>query len=110
MNYTAGGSETYTILAGQYMNVGIVTIAPEGGGMVTISIHLTGGTIFYYDVADQYHDNNIKIQDYEDPPHGNPKVGKFDYKACVGPTGTSYTMIVPQNNYYGIHLDVAVPL
>lgn len=90
--------------------VGTATISEPNNGYVTITINLTGGAKFYYDVNDPKYDNNLKVQDYSIAPNRNPAPGLFSYKKFVTPNTTSTTIVVPVNNYYGIHLDVAVPV
>jgi hypothetical protein len=89
------------------MVAGTVTFSEAVDGEVTITIELADGWIFYYDLNDDEEDNNIKVQDYANAPKGNPKVGKFDWKAMALVGSTSYTITVDQNNYYGVHLDLA---
>ena len=92
------------------LDAGTVYISEPFEGMVEMTIQLNDGFVFYYDPSDDNVDDNIKIQDYESAPSGNPKVGLFDWKAQASVGSTSYTLIVPENNYYGIHLDVAVQI
>lgn len=91
--------------------VGRATLNPNGDGTATISINLEGGAIFYYDLADTELDDNLKVQPYEEvAPSGNPKVGQFAYKLSVPVGSTTAAIVVPLAQYYGIHLDVAVPV
>ena len=103
-----GEELTVDIYAGQNMLAGTATFsAPDEDGMVTITINLVDGWIFYYDLGDEEADENLKVQDYEVPPEGNPAIGLFDWKISV-PVGSSTAAIeVPLNNFYGVHLDVA---
>lgn len=95
-----------TLYAGQWMDAGEACFGNEVGGYVDITFGLANGFIFYYDVGDD-EDDNIKVQDYATPPGGNPAPGLFDWKVMAPVGSTVYTMTVPVNNYYGIHLDVA---
>ena len=79
-------------------------------GNVTIAINLTGGAIFYYDLADMAADENLKVQPYDIAPSGNPKIGRFAHKLSVPVGDTEASIVVPLAQYYGIHLDVAVPV
>jgi hypothetical protein len=91
--------------------VGTATFSAPIDGKVTITINLTGGAIFYYDVNDPWYDNNLKVQDYKNPPAPkNPKVGRFEWKTRIEPGSTTGSITVPENNFYGVHLDVAVPV
>jgi hypothetical protein len=95
------------------LDAGTITLQPcvvddvEVPGFVEITIELDNTFIFYYDLNDDFEDNNIKIQDYSSEPSGNPKIGKFEWKAMADVGSTSYTICVPENDYYGIHLDLA---
>jgi hypothetical protein len=44
------------------------------------------------------------VQDYEFAPSGNPSPGLFDWKATC--SETSCTITVPENNFYGVHVNV----
>ncbi len=90
------------------IDVGTAMFRPAGPGEVELRISLEGGAIFYYDLADEELDNNLKVQDYASPPKGNPKIGRFDYKISEPIGSTAARLILPANNYYGVHLDVAV--
>jgi hypothetical protein len=87
---------TVTLYAGQTIDVGNVHFsAVDGDGNVTITINLASGWVF------QNGDETVKIQNYTTAPSGNPSPGQFDHK-CNSCT----SIVVPANNYYGIHLDV----
>ncbi len=103
--------KTVDIIAGQNMVVGTATFSAPAEGKVTITINLTGGAIFYYDPADPYEDNNLKVQDYAStPPAKNPAPGRFAWKKHIETGATTADIEVPQNSFYGVHLDVAVPV
>ncbi len=88
--------------------IGTATFSAPVNGYVTISINLTGG-IFYYDLNDPLYDHNLKVQDYATkPPAKNPAPGLFAWKEAIESGSTTATITVPQNYYYGVHLDVAV--
>jgi hypothetical protein len=95
--------KTVDVYAGQNMLAGTATFSAPLGGNVDITIELANGFVFYGDPDD----DNIKVQDYENAPSGNPSPGEFDSKAMAAIGSTSYTITVPQNNFYGVHLDVA---
>jgi hypothetical protein len=101
-----GNGESVVIYAAQTALAGTATFT-EDNGMVEIFIELNDNFIFYYDVNDQYEDDNIKVQDYATAPSGNPAPGLFDWKATAPVGSQSYTITVPLADYYGIHLDVA---
>ncbi len=86
-----------TIYAGQTHEVGTATFEEENGE-VKITIALSGAR--FQDVAE-----NLKIQDYDEAPSGNPAPGGFDHKFDIENNGP-FTVTVPLNNFYGIHLDV----
>lgn len=104
--YLGTSGQVANIYAGQNMLAGTATFNAVNG-MMHISINLSGSFIFYYDIFDPNLDNNIKVQDYSSQPSGNPAPGLFAWKAAAPTGSTSYTIIVPVNTYYGIHLDVA---
>ncbi len=97
------------ILAGQYMDAGYLTFGEPADGWVEITITLENGFVFYYDPGDTEFDENLKVQDYEFAPEGNPAIGLFDWKESIEPGSTTASIVVPVNNYYGVHLDVAYP-
>jgi hypothetical protein len=115
-------TKTVTIFAGRTMNVGTAVFSvPSGDDKVTITITLTGDWVFgvNYELdgdgnpkldgdGNPIRDANIKIQDYSVAPSGNPAPGLFDHK-FVG-NGQSAVVEVPANKFYGVHLDVAVPV
>jgi hypothetical protein len=103
-----GDGTSVNIYAGKTTLVGTAMFADNGDGTVTITINLIGGTIFYYDLNDLVADENLKVQDYDTAPSGNPAPGTFDGKATFDVGSTSGSITVPLNNFYGIHLDIAV--
>ena len=90
--------KTVTLFAGQTHPAGTVHFSDIVGGIVTITITLSGD----WEFADI--EENVKIQDYAIPPFGNPKVGHFDYKDYA--TESPFSIGVPANNYYGVNVDV----
>lgn len=91
----AGEAKTVTLYAGQTIDVGTVTFSAPDAGNVDVTITLTGGWSFFGDA------DNVMVQDYASPPSGNPSPGLFDRKAIA--SGTSHTITVPLNDYYGVH-------
>lgn len=89
--------------------VGSATLSAPVNGLVTITINLTGGAKFHFDPDDPINEN-LKVQDYASAPNKNPAPGRFDWKASFASNATSGTITVPANNFYGIHLDVDVPV
>jgi len=51
-------------------------------------------------------DQNLKVQDYDNVPEGNPAPGKFKHKSDVAVDAGSTTITLPYNSYYGVHVDV----
>jgi hypothetical protein len=94
----SGVPATVTLYAGQTMPAGTVQFSAPVGGEVTITITLNTGWRFYDDAE------NVKIQDYAVAPSGNPSPGQFATKGYA--TGSSFSINVPQNNFYGVHVDV----
>jgi hypothetical protein len=102
-----GEEKTVDLLAGQTILAGTVTFSAPEGDEVTITIQLAEGFIFYYDLYDIEEDDNLKVQDYEFAPSGNPAPGLFDHKYLI-PFGSDIAEItVPLNNFYGVHVDLA---
>jgi hypothetical protein len=93
-----GVEKTVTLFAGQNINIGTVTFSAPSNGKVTITIDLNDAGDFYEET-----DHNVKIQDYSVAPSGNPAPGQFDHKGLG--TGKSFSIEVPENNYYGVHVD-----
>lgn len=90
---------TVVLYAGQTMNAGTVHFSAPENGNVIITINL----------ADEWGfglmQENVKIQDYEQaPPSRNPQPGRFAWKANA--SGQSFSITVPLNNFYGVHVDV----
>jgi len=111
-----GGEKTVNLIAdgGTYYGadlgliVGTATFSAPVDGKVTITINLTGGAIFYYDMNDPLYDDNLKVQDYATAPKTTPSPGKFAWKVRIEPGSTTGSIVVPWNKFYGVHLDVAV--
>jgi hypothetical protein len=91
---------TVTLFAGQSNNAGTATFSAAVDGFVTIDFNLTGDWMFA-EVLE-----NVKIQNYSSKPSGNPSPGGFAFKGDA--EGKAFSIIVPEANYYGIHLDVGV--
>ena len=76
---------------------------------VLITVTLRDGVIFYHEAASEDADgeHNIKIQGYNSPPSGNPKIGRFEGKSMViGESTGSVTM--PYFQFFAVHVDVAI--
>lgn len=91
---------TVILYAGQTMDAGTVDFSAPVAGSVTITIILNEGWRFYDDPEQE----NVKIQDYASAPSGNPSPGLFDWKGYA--TESSFSIDVPENNFYGVHVDV----
>ena len=99
--YTPYVSDSTVILyAGQDMNAGTVHFSAVSGGTVTITITLASGWRFA-PVPE-----NVKIQDYASAPSGNPIPGQFMWKGTADSGSNTFSIVVPANNYYGVHVDV----
>ena len=93
-----GDAKIVTLFAGQTNDVGTVEFSEAVDGEVTITISLTGDWEFAPE------DENVKIQDYEEAPSRKPAPGLFDHKGDA--TGSPFSIVVPENNFYGVHVDV----
>lgn len=87
-----------TLYAGQTHDAGTVYFSPPDNGWVMIIITLNEGWRFFDDPQ------NVKIQDYATAPSGNPAPGGFAHKGEG--TGSVFMIVVPENNFYGVHVDV----
>ena len=96
-----GERRTVTLFAGQTVDIGTVTFSAPDDGFVTITIELNEFGAFQ-NVAE-----NVKIQDYRRAPSGNPSPGGFDHKADVDANEKTFSIVVPENNYYGVHVDAS---
>ena len=91
-----GAEKTTTLFAGQTINVGTVNFKVEDSEYVMITINLSGNWGF---ASGEY----LKVQDYDMAPSGNPSPGQFDHKVSSG-----NQIVVPLNNFYGVHVDVGI--
>jgi len=98
--YVAYAEKTTTLFAGQHIDVGSVTFSAPDSGEITITINLSGG----WEFADSA--GNVKIQDYDKAPSGNPAPGRFAHKNSADSTQSSFSISVPLNNFYGVHVNV----
>ncbi len=99
--YVEYDEKTVTLFAGQFHAAGTVTFSAPDNDTITITINLDSGWMFE-DVAE-----NVKIQDYEFAPSGNPQVGLFAHKGEG--SGPTFSITVPANNFYGVHVNVMGP-
>jgi hypothetical protein len=97
--YVAYAEKCTTLFAGQTIDVGTVCFSGVVDGQVTITVEL--------DVLWEFEDvaENLKVQDYASAPSGNPSPGLFDHKKTCDATGPC-EIVVPENNYYGVHANV----
>ncbi len=97
--YTAYVSDASVILyAGQTFEAGMVSFSAVSDNMVTVTVSLNTDWRFQ-DVPE-----NVYIQDYGSAPAGNPSPGLFAWKDYA--TGNEFSVDVPANNFYGIHVNV----
>jgi hypothetical protein len=126
--YTAydGQEKTVTLFAGQNIDVGSVKFSTSVEEKITITVNLTGNWVFgvNYELDEEgnlkldeggnpIRDDNLKVQDYikgtdGKGPSGNPAPGLFAHKAVC--TSSPCTIDVPKNDFYGVHIDVALPV
>jgi hypothetical protein len=93
-----GVEKTTTLFAGQTTPVGEVEFSAPSGGFVTIYVSLYSPWVV--DPSDM----TLAVQDYDSAPSGNPEPGLFDHKAQCG--ATSCSIEVPENDFYGVHVNV----
>jgi hypothetical protein len=82
------------MFAGQDEIVGTVTFSAPSGVTITITIELADGWTFAPGSV-------VAVQDYDEAPSGNPAPGQFDHKEPA--SGTTATIVVPVNAYFGVH-------
>ncbi len=99
-----GSENTVTLYAGQTLVAGTVTFSDPwfspitSLGEVTITIELND--CWNFGAVSE----NVKIQGYEGIPSGIPSLGQFDSQSDA--SGSSFTIVVPYNPYYGVHVDL----
>ena len=96
--YTAydGVEKTVDLLAAQTKLAGTVTFSAPVDGNVTITVNFNYG--WQFQNVTEY----LKVQDYPGVPLAeNPNPGGFSWKISTG-----NSIVVPVNNYYGVHVDV----
>ena len=98
--YVEYAIKTTTLFAGQTIDVGSVSFSAVADGAVTITVTLDEPWEFE-DVAE-----NLKVQDYASAPSGNPEPGLFAHKKTCDPVGDTCSIVVPANNFYGVHVNV----
>jgi hypothetical protein len=98
--YVEYAEKTTTLFAGRTIDVGSVTFSAVVDGEVTITVELTTPWEFE-DVLE-----NLKVQDYAAAPSGNPSPGSFDHKQNCDASESLCSIVVPANNYYGVHVEV----
>ena len=100
--YTAynGVARVATLFAGQTLDAGTVFFSAPEDGLVTICIMLNEGFRFADD------EENVKIQDYDEAPTGNPAPGQFQWKGTADQGDAMFWIVVPVNGFYGVHVDV----
>jgi hypothetical protein len=90
-----------TLFAGQTIPVGKVYFsAPTSTGKVKITVKMT--TPWEYEQVKE----NLKVQDYSKAPTGNPSPGLFKWKKTCDPVQLACWIVVPKNNFYGVHANV----
>ncbi len=103
MYVTYGGEPlTVSLIAGTDTHVGWVHFSAPSDGFVTITVTLLDGWLF-----STYNGENVYIQDYQEAPSGTPASGLFAYKyTAMSSPWASPSDEIPENNYYGVHVNV----
>lgn len=100
-SYTSysGENKKVKLMAGKLYEIGEVIFEPSGNDVkITINMFENG--------AFQNVDENVKIQGYDVKPSGNPAPGQFNTHKGTA-SGKSYSIVVPNFNHYGVHIDAA---
>ena len=98
--YVKYAEKTTYLFAGQTIHVGSVTFSAVVDSKVTITVALNAP----WEFEGVY--ENLKVQDYAEPPSGNPAPGQFDHKITCSSENGLCSIVVPANNYYGVHVNV----
>ena len=96
-----GHCQYVDIYADETILAGAVSFRDNEDGTVEINFQLDHG--FVFNIVDE----NIKVQDYDLTPSRKPTPNLFEHKATTPYKATTYTIIVPRNEFYGIHLNLA---
>jgi hypothetical protein len=89
-----------TLYAGRALEAGTVHFSEVEEGFVTITIILADGWFF------EAGEENVKIQDYDTEPEDKPSPGRFMHKFEASHDDTTLIISVPENNFYGVHVNV----
>jgi hypothetical protein len=108
----SGTAKYVTLFAGQTYNAGTVYFSdPDpSDGTVTITVALNPKFRFALNPVGEnpdgspIYDNYLKAQDYSAKPNENPSPGLFMWKEVE--QGQQGEIKVPNNRYYGVHVDV----
>ena len=92
--------EIVTLFAGRTLEAGTVHFSAQVDGYITITITLNAGWRFLDE------EENVAVQDYEFAPSGNPAPGLFAHKGDADQSLAVFTIEVPLNNFYGVHVNV----
>jgi hypothetical protein len=96
------GDKTTTLFAGQTIEVGSVEFEAFGDDVrITVTLGQFDGIEW---VFDPYPTHNLMVQDYASAPSGNPEPGLFDHKTFC--TENTCSIVVPLNDFYGVHVNV----
>jgi len=98
-------NSTVKLFAGQTIDAGTIHFSKANKGKVTITITLNNGFRLAHN-GNSIVSEAVKVQGYSSTPAAkNPAPGQFkSYK------GTSLTFTVDEAKFYGIHLDIDVPV
>jgi hypothetical protein len=94
-----GVKKITTLFAGQTIPVGKVYFVPANG-KVKITVKMASPWEF------EYVSQNLKVQDYAKAPSGNPAPGLFKWKKTCDAAKLTCSILVPANNFYGVHVNV----
>jgi hypothetical protein len=97
-----GEEKTVDLVAGRYLKAGTVHFSAVADGYVTITITLNDEADWIFEDVEE----NVKIQGYTFAPTESPSPGRFEHKDYADADQSTYVIVVPKNEFYGVHVNV----
>jgi len=96
-------SMTLTLCAGKALDVGTVTVRPDGANLCVEYATANGWALFESHLAVA-----CSVDEIPQTKKGNPKLGQFSYKVTHTPGTTSHVYVVPLEPFVSAGLDLVV--